>query len=66
MLALLMLLLAFICPSCARGADAAALVVPDMIVNRELTRALERIAEDGHRACPGGTWCDCRHGGRRA
>lgn len=55
----------FICSSCARGADAAHIVIPEAIINRELTTAMRRIAEDGHRACPGGTWCDCQHGARR-
>lgn len=61
---LLTLLLAFICPDCCRGADAARIAIPDAIINRELAAALARIVDDGHRACPGGTRCDCQHGPR--
>lgn len=62
---ILLTLLAFICPSCARGADTAAAAALDLTASESLRRVRARNTGAAHAACPGGTRCDCQHGGRR-
>lgn len=59
---LLTLLLAFVCPSCARGADLLAAFASELgqRANARVAANVRRNAAAAHAVCRGGTWCDCQ------